>query len=42
MVLPSTVVSDGGVLPELSANDEIVLSDPGVVEVVRPPIRHGL
>ena len=42
MVPQSTIVSDGGVRQELRIMDEIVLSDLGVVEVVRSPIRHGL
>ena len=42
MMPQSLVVPDGGVLQELRIMDEIVLSDLGVVEVVRSPIRHGL
>ena len=42
MMPQSTVVSDGRVLQELHIMDETVLPDLGVVEVVRPQIRHGL
>ena len=42
MMPQSTAVSDGGVLQKLRIMDEIVLPDLGVVEVVRPPFRHGL
>ena len=42
MMPQSTVVSDGGVIQELRIMDKIFLPDLGVVEVVRPPILHGL
>ena len=42
MVPQSTIVSDGVVLQELRIIDEVVIPELGVVEVVRPPISHGL